>query len=104
MSTPTAVSTLVFPSVGCTGIPDTPTRLLVYRVGRTVYAAWEPSTRGAATTSFVLNVSGAFAGNIPTTERSLSGTVGPGTYNISVTAQNACGLGFPTATQSITVP
>ena len=40
----------------------------------------------------------------PTPGRALSGTVGPGTYNISVYAANSCGNGPATAVQSVTIP
>jgi hypothetical protein len=41
---------------------------------------------------------------VPTPLRALSGTVPPGTYNLSVEAVNACGSSPSTAVKSVTVP
>jgi hypothetical protein len=49
-------------------------------------------------------VTGAFAGSFGTPGRTLSGTVGPGTYQLSVAAQNACGASAFTAAQTVVVP
>ena len=65
---------------------------------------WDPAPSGPAPTFFVLNVSGAFVGTLPTTLRSLTGSVGPGTYTVSVYAANACGNGPATPSQTVTVP
>jgi hypothetical protein len=49
-------------------------------------------------------VTGSFVGSFPTTARTLSGTVGPGTYTLSVIATNPCGTSAPTAGQTVTLP
>lgn len=95
--------TLTFPSA-CSGAPGTPDNFLAYRVGNTVYAVWDPAATGPAPSSFLLNVTGAFAGSFGTTARAMSSPVGPGTYNISVVASNACGSSAATPVQSVTVP
>ena len=46
----------------------------------------------------------AFVGSFPTATRALSGTVGPGSYTVSVAAVNACGLSGSTAAQTVVVP
>jgi hypothetical protein len=88
----------------CTGPPLAPTGFLGYRIGRTVFVRWDPAASGAAPTAYTLNVTGSFVGSLPTTGRTLSGAVGPGTYNLSVVASNACGSSPATAVQSVVVP
>ena len=95
--------TLTFPGA-CTGAPQAPANLLAYKVGNVIFVVWDPPAAGAAPTSYVLNVTGSFVGSIPTPARSLSGTVGPGTYNISVYAANPCGTGAATPVQTVTIP
>ena len=95
--------TLSFP-LPCSGAPLPPANFLAYRIGRTVFVVWDPATTGPAPTSFVLNVSGAFVGSFGTPGRTLSGTVGPGTYHVAVAAQNACGGSAFTAAQTVVVP
>jgi hypothetical protein len=102
-STASVPVTLTFPGA-CSGIPLPPSNVLVYKSGSTIFIVWDAASSGAAPTSFVLNVSGAFVGAIPTTGRSLSGTVGAGTYTFSVTAVNACGSSTPSTSQSATIP
>jgi hypothetical protein len=100
-SNPVALS---FPSPTCSGAPLQPSNFLAYRIGRTIFVVWDPAAIGPAPTSYVLNVSGSFVGSFGTAGRSLSGTVGPGTYLINVGAQNACGASAVTATQTVVVP
>jgi hypothetical protein len=88
----------------CSGVPGEPANLVAYRVGSTINVLWDAPTTGAAPTGYVLNVSGAFVGSFATPTRSMSGTVGPGTYVFSVTAINPCGGSAATPTQSVTVP
>ena len=95
--------TLTFPSA-CSGAPGTPENFLAYKVGTTVFVVWDPAATGPAPTGFVLNVTGAFAGSFGTTGRAMSSPVAPGTYNVSVVANNACGTSAATAVQSVTVP
>jgi PKD repeat protein len=63
-----------------------------------------PPATGPSLASYTLAVSGAFVGSIPTTTRTLSGTVLPGSYTFSVTATNACGTSAATTPQTVTVP
>ena len=65
---------------------------------------WNRAESGPAPTSFVLNASGAFAGSFATTGRALNGSVGPGTYQLSVAAANACGTSAATPAQTVVVP
>ena len=90
--------------VACSGAPLTPTNFLAYKISNTIYVVWEPAATGPAPTSYTLNVTGSYVGSIPTTARSLSGTVGPGSYGLSVAAANACGSSPATAVQTVTIP
>jgi hypothetical protein len=94
--------TLTFPGV-CSGAPQAPTNFLTNKVGSTIFVTWDLPAAGPAPTGYVLVVSGSFNGAIPTPGRALSGTVGPGTYNISVFAANACGNGPATAVQTVAI-
>jgi hypothetical protein len=102
-SSPSNSVSMTFPG-GCTGPPLAPASFLAYRIGATIFVTWDPAPSGPAPTSYVLNVSGSFAGSFPTSVRTMSGSVAPGTYGLSVAAIDACGVGASTATQTITVP
>jgi hypothetical protein len=65
---------------------------------------WDPAATGPAPTGFVIAVTGAFNGAVPLSARTISATVGPGTYNLAVLATNACGASVPTTVQTVTVP
>jgi hypothetical protein len=95
--------TLTVPGA-CTGVPQAPTDFLAYRESNTIYVMWNPPAGGAAATSYTLVVTGAFNLNVPTTGRSMFGTVPAGTYNLSVRGNNGCGAGTSTAVQMIVVP
>ncbi len=96
--------TLTFPGA-CSGVPSAPLNYLFYRVGNTAYLLWDPPATGPAASAYVLNVTGAFVGALPVgATRNLSAVVTPGTYQVSVTALNACGASAPTAAQTIQVP
>jgi len=103
-STSSAPVTLTFPGA-CSGVPQAPANYLFYRVGNVVSVLWDPPAAGPAPTAYVLNVTGAYVGPVPVgASRSLSTAVGPGTYNVSVRALNACGAGPATAVQTVVVP
>lgn len=96
--------TLTFPIV-CSGAPATPRNFLFYNVGNTAFVVWDPATTGPAATSYVLNVTGSFVGNVPTgPNRSLSTAVPGGSYTVSVQGVNACGASAPTAPQTVVIP
>jgi len=95
--------TLTFPGV-CSGPPDPPAGVVAYAVGRTVFVDWAPAATGPAPTSYVLNVTGSYVGAFPVTTRGLSGTVGPGSYTLSVAAVNTCGTSATSAPQTVVVP
>lgn len=101
-SGPSNAVTLSFPGP-CSGPPLASGNFLAYKIGNTIYVVWDPAPTGPATTSFVLNVTGTFAGNFPTTARAISGSVPPGTYNLSLTSVNSCGSAT-TAVQTVVVP
>lgn len=103
VSGPSNAVTLTFPG-GCSGSPEPPSDFLAYKVGATIFVVWNPAATGPAPTGYVLNVTGAFAGSFSTTGRALSGTVGPGAYQLAVVATNACGSSAPTSTQAINIP
>jgi hypothetical protein len=85
-------------------VPLQPTNVLAYKAGSTIHILWDPPATGAAPTSYVLNVTGAFVGSFATTERTMSGTVGAGSYTFTVNAVNACGSSAATAAQTVTIP
>jgi hypothetical protein len=95
--------TLTFPTT-CTGAPSTPTDFVVSKSGNTVTLSWLPAATGRASTSYQVNVTGAYSGTVNTISRSLSSPVGPGTYNVRVRAVNTCGNSSYTAFQAVTVP
>jgi hypothetical protein len=102
-SPPSNSVTLSFPGA-CSGAPLAPTNFLTNKVGSMIFVSWDLPASGPAPTDYVLVVTGAFNGEIPTLARALSGMVGPGIYNISVYARNSCGNGPATAVQTVTIP
>ncbi len=103
VSGPSNAITLTFPGP-CSGVPGAPANFVVSNAGSVITAIWDPGSGGPAPTGYVLSVTGAFSGAFPTTMRSLSGSVGPGTYSLSVHATNACGASAATAAQVVTIP
>lgn len=95
--------TLTFPGA-CSGTPLAPTEVLATRSGRRITVMWEPPASGPAPSGYVLQVTGGYNGNLTTGARTLAGDVGPGTYNLSVIATNACGQSTGTPVQTIVVP
>lgn len=93
-----------FPEPGCAGAPLPPSNFLAYRLANTIHVLWDPAATGPAPAAFVLNVGGSFGGSFGTPGRSLSGTVGSGTYHLSVAAENACGRSAATVAQTVVVP
>lgn len=89
---------------GCSALPAAPANFLAYKVGSTVHLIWEPAATGGSAASYVVTVGGAISSTFPVTGRSLSGSVGAGTYTFSVTALNACGASPATSTQTVTIP
>jgi hypothetical protein len=85
-------------------VPEAPINFVAAKDGALITVLWERATSGPAATGFIVNVSGSFVGSFPTTQRSLSGTVGPGVYTISVQATNMCGNSAPTLPQTVIVP
>ena len=102
-SGPSNLVALSFPGP-CSGAPLAPANVRIYKAGFRVYVYWDPPAAGAGPLQYVLRVTGAFTGSVPTAERTLSGTVGPGTYSIGIAAANACGEGPSSVAQSISVP
>jgi hypothetical protein len=102
-SGPSNAVTLTFPSP-CSGAPSAPANFLAYKEGSTLFVVWDPPESGPAPTSYLVNVSGAFVGSIPTAVRTLSGTVGPGSYGLSVAAVNPCGASAATPEQVVVIP
>ena len=88
----------------CSGAPLTPTNFVVIKSGNGLRLFWDPAATGPAPTGFVITVTGAFNGAVPLPARTISATVGPGTYNLAVLATNACGASDPTTVQRVTVP
>ncbi len=102
-SGPSNATTITVP-VGCSGPPLAVTNVVVYTVGRTAHVRWDPAATGPAAARYVLNVTGAFSGDIPSSVRMVAGAVAPGTYVIRVAGINACGTGLFSGAQSLVVP
>ncbi len=102
-STASNAVTISIPSA-CSGAPLTPTNFVVVKTGSALRLFWDPAESGPAPTSFVINVTGAFNGAVPLSTRTISATVAPGTYNLSVQASNSCGSSPATTVQTVTVP
>ncbi|MEZ5417566.1 MAG: DUF1800 family protein [Vicinamibacterales bacterium] len=95
--------TLRAPSRTC-ALPRVPTNFVVGRSGNVVSASWDTPQGGTPATSYILSVGGAYNGAFPIAGRGFSAPAPPGTYNFSVLAVNACGIGPVTAFQTITIP
>ena len=78
-----------------------PSNFLFFGSGGGVTLLWDPPASGPAPTSYLLNVSGAFSGSFLTSSRSLTAPAPAGSYTVSVSAANACGVSAPTAPQTV---
>jgi hypothetical protein len=76
---------------------------LAYALGRTLFILWDMPTPGPAATGYEVIASGAVSGRFALPTRAVSGTVGPGTYDLSVVASNTCGSGPATPVQTVTI-
>lgn len=94
------------PSPSCTPAvpPSTPERFLAYAVGNRLFVQWDSPPDFAAPTSYQLQVTGSFVGNLPTAARALSGIAPPGSYNLAVRALTPCAPSEPTAVQTVVIP
>lgn len=101
-SGPSNAVTLTFPS-GCT-LPTAPANFSATRSDRTISLSWDPPASGGPVVDYLLSVSGSFVGSFAIAGRSISGTVGPGSYTFRVAANSACGAGPFTASQTVVVP
>ena len=102
-SGPSSPVTLSFPAT-CTGAPQRPVGLVGSRNGAVISLAWEPAASGTAPTSYIVNVTGAATASVPTTARTVSGAVGPGTYSFRVVAVNACGSSAASTSTTVVIP
>jgi len=94
---------VTFPGT-CTGPPAPPAAFSLTTQGGRVFLDWLPPPSGAAVTSYVLAVSGAFNGALPTSTRSLAVPVGPGSYSVRVASVGPCGTSAFTSPQTVVVP
>jgi hypothetical protein len=102
-SAPSAPVTVTLPGV-CPGAPQPPSNVQLARVGTVAYVLWDLPPSGSAPLSYIVNVTGAYVGSIPVTNRFLTAIVGPGTYNVTVQSVNECGVGAAAPVQTLTVP
>jgi len=71
--------------------------------GGVVSLRWGPASSGPAASAYVVNAEG--LGSFPMgSARSVSGTLSPGTYRVTVQALSRCGISAPSLTQTIVVP
>ncbi len=94
--------TLTFPGT-CTP-PGVPTGFQTTRAGNLVTVSWNSPAAGGAPDAYTLHVTGSFTGSVGTAARTLSGTVGPGTYTLAVASTNPCGTSAATPAQTVVVP
>jgi hypothetical protein len=85
----------------CTAPPPTPDWFSVGVDGRELTALWEPAA-GAAPMEYAVVVDGIGTFSFGN-QRIAKGTVGPGTYTLSVMARNACGWSAVTERVTVTV-
>ncbi len=101
-SAPSAPATVTFPGA-CTGAPAPPAAFSATTQGGTVYLDWLPAASGEAATGYVLLVSGAFTGSLPSAARTLAVPAPPGSYTIRVVSVGPCGTSEPTPPQTVIV-
>ncbi len=94
--------TLTFP--GSCSPPAVPTAFSASSNLRTVVLSWLPPAAGAAPSAYVVSVSGSLTGSFETTALGASGSLGAGTYTVSVQAVNVCGASPHTPAQTLMVP
>lgn len=103
-SPPSNAVTLAFPQA-CSGAPQPPVNVVAYAQGSTLFVSWEPAATGGAPTAFTLDVTGAVSATLPVGAlRAVSGGVGPGSYTLRVSGQNACGTSALSAPVTVVVP
>lgn len=102
-SAPSAPATVTFPGA-CTGAPSPPAAFSATTQGGMVYLDWLPATSGEAATGYVLLVSGAFTGSLPSAARTLVVPAPPGSYTVRVVSVGPCGTSEPTPPQTVIVP
>lgn len=102
-SPPSNSVTLEFPQT-CSGAPQVPENVLVYKLGNTLHMLWDPAGASTATSHFLLTATGSVNVTVPLVARGVSTPVPPGTYVLSVAAVNACGTSAPTAPITVTFP
>ena len=95
--------TLTFPTQ-CSEAPLPVANFVAYQVGGVLSLTWDPPAIGGAPTDYVLNVTGAYHGSLPTRHRTVSGPVPPGTYTVDVVATNACGASARSLVHTVVVP
>jgi predicted phage tail protein len=95
--------TLTIPAA-CPGAPAVPVDVRVNRSGRRVSIYWTPGPTGPAPIAYAVIVTGSTLGSVATTERTLSGALGPGTYALSVVAVTPCGVSAGSPPLAILVP
>jgi len=86
----------------CVSAPAVPQWLAAGVAGRRVTVLWEYGG-GPAPSDYLVTASGIGSGTTGGMRR-VSGDLGPGTYDITVQAVNACGTSVPATTYSIVVP
>jgi hypothetical protein len=101
-----AASTETTAVVGVPALPSSPTQLLAAVSGDAVNLTWSNSLAGGAPSTLVLGVTGSASAAIPLgmTESFSAVGVPPGSYNLSLSAQNAAGASGPSNAVTVNVP
>ncbi|MGE0359096.1 MAG: hypothetical protein AB7H93_24185 [Vicinamibacterales bacterium] len=84
--------------------PAPPAEFVATATATAIAVSWAPPAAGPAPTGYVVYARGDIVADIPTTRRSLAGSVGRGTYVLSVAATTPCGTSVATPAQTIVVP
>lgn len=84
--------------------PAPPTEFVATVTATAIAASWAPPAAGPAPTGYVVYARGDLVADIPTTRRSLAGSVGRGTYVLSVAATTPCGTSAATTALTVVVP
>jgi hypothetical protein len=89
----------------CAGSPGSPRDVLAYHAAGRLHVLWNPPIVGTAVERYVVTLAGPLAGTFDVgPQRVHAVAMPPGSYALSVTAVNTCGVSAPTAAVTVVVP